>query len=267
MATLKAIALAIVLAIALALALPSLAQSPSFAEVCESQEIPTRAEYESNAVAYADNFCALATYAPHRAARQFNSMIRLVRAHDNPNRLYWDRRFEPDDWDYPIQLLRPWMIEQGYGIRWLKEPAFGVRGEFTTIAFVANAIPSYYEDDWQPTFTLRIEDLGRIQERRPTVRYYAVYFTWGRNESRLWATILAPNSRRYRFGRGEFNAFDATMTTQGVQGALDCLEDRDPVFLANPSACDFTVDFDTVFGDGPARGLAAYDGETPALLE
>ena len=53
------------------------AQSPSFAEVCETQDIPTRAEYESNPVPYADNFCALATYAPHRAARQFNSMVAL----------------------------------------------------------------------------------------------------------------------------------------------------------------------------------------------
>ena len=67
-----------------ALAATSADAQPSLAEVCRDADMPTRAEYESNAIAYADSFCALATYAPQRAARQFNSMIALVRSHNNP---------------------------------------------------------------------------------------------------------------------------------------------------------------------------------------
>lgn len=86
----KNIVTTVLATLAVLLGASAFAQSPSFAEVCESQDIPTRAEYESNPLPYADNFCALATYAPHRAARQFNSMIALVRAHNNPNRFYWE---------------------------------------------------------------------------------------------------------------------------------------------------------------------------------
>lgn len=112
----RAIATTLVAMLAVVLAAAAFAQTPSFASVCEGVEIPTSAEYESNAVAYADSFCALATYAPHRAARQFDSMIKLVRAHNNPNRYYWDPRVEPDT--KHIQLLRPWMAEQGWWLQW-----------------------------------------------------------------------------------------------------------------------------------------------------
>ena len=88
---------------------------PTLAEVCQDAAMPTRAEYEANATAYADNFCVLATYAPHRAARQFDSMVSLVRAHNNPNRHYWDRRVEPTA-EY-LQLLRPWMADRNWGVR------------------------------------------------------------------------------------------------------------------------------------------------------
>ena len=83
---------------------------PSLAEVCQDADMPTRAEYDDDPTAYADNFCALAMYAPNRAARQFDSMVSLVRAHNNPNRHYWDRRYEPTA-EY-LQLLRPWMAER-----------------------------------------------------------------------------------------------------------------------------------------------------------
>ena len=83
----------------------------SLADICATVELPTRAEYDSNVVGYADNFCALATYAPNRAASQLNKTVSLVRATNNPNRFYWDPKVEPDA-DY-IQLLRPWMVEQG----------------------------------------------------------------------------------------------------------------------------------------------------------
>ena len=98
-------------ALAAVLAAFAFGQSPSLAEVCEGQSIPTRAEYEGNAAGYADNFCALATYAPHRAARQFNSMVALVRAQNNPNRHYFDPKAGSPPGIY-IQLLRPWMAEQ-----------------------------------------------------------------------------------------------------------------------------------------------------------
>ena len=104
-------AIAILLA---ALAATSADAQPSLAEVCRDADMPTRAEHESNAIAYADNFCALATYDPHRAARQFDSMIALVRAHNNPNRHYWDRRFEPTA--EHLQLLRPWMADRNWQV-------------------------------------------------------------------------------------------------------------------------------------------------------
>lgn len=83
----------------------------SLADICATVELPTMAEYEGNAGAYADNFCALATYAPQRAASQLNKTISLVRATNNPNRFYWDPKIEPTA-EY-IQLLRPWMVDQG----------------------------------------------------------------------------------------------------------------------------------------------------------
>lgn len=83
----------------------------SLADICATVELPTMAEYEGNAGAYADNFCALAAYAPQRAASQLNKTISLVRATNNPNRFYWDPKIEPTA-EY-IQLLRPWMAEQG----------------------------------------------------------------------------------------------------------------------------------------------------------
>lgn len=95
--------------IAFAFSAPTWAQS--LADICATVELPTMAEYESNAGAYADNFCALATYAPQRAASQLNKTISLVRATNNPNRFYWDPKVEPTA-EY-IQLLRPWMVEQG----------------------------------------------------------------------------------------------------------------------------------------------------------
>lgn len=107
----KNIVTTVLATLAVLLGASAFAQSPSFAEVCESQDIPTVAEYESNPGAYADNFCALATYAPQRAARQLNSMIALVRRHNNPNRYYFDPKTGSPPGLY-IQLLRSWMAEQ-----------------------------------------------------------------------------------------------------------------------------------------------------------
>lgn len=111
---------ATVAALLTALLATSAAAQPSLAEVCRDVDMPTRAEYESNAIAYADNFCALATYAPHRAARQFDSMVSLVRAHNNPNSHYWDRRFEPTA--EHLQLLRPWMADRNWQVVRLRPP-------------------------------------------------------------------------------------------------------------------------------------------------
>ena len=251
----RTIATTLAAMLAVLLALPAFGQTASLARVCESAGIPTRAQYDSNPGAYADNFCALATYAPHRAARQFNSMITLVRAHDNPNRLYWDRRFEPDDWTRPIQLLRPWMTEQNYGIRWLKAPQFGVEGEFTRIAFVANADDN--EDSWRPTFTLRIEDRGhRNPATRPTLRYYRTYLSWNGRERRLHATHLGNSIYRYRFDRGDWSNLDATLTTTGVHIVLDCLEDQ--LVLSGANSCDVTIDHN-------ALGVGAIDHNALSL--
>lgn len=73
------------LAMALALALCGLAQAGLLDAICDAAEdVPTRREY--NAVEHADNFCALALYEPHKAARQLNRAVAHVRAANNPNR-------------------------------------------------------------------------------------------------------------------------------------------------------------------------------------
>ena len=54
----------------------------------------------------ADDFCKLAHNQPHKARRQLNKAVALVRATLNPNRFYLTDYGHPDIY---IQLLRPWM--------------------------------------------------------------------------------------------------------------------------------------------------------------
>ena len=122
-----------------ALAVTHANAQPSLAEICEHVAIPTGAEYANNPAAYADNFCALATYAPQRAARQFNSMIALIRTHNNPNRFYWDPRVEPNA-EQHIQLLRPWMRQEGWrNYRWFDHGGYAVGCPATNSARPCNA--------------------------------------------------------------------------------------------------------------------------------
>ena len=257
MATAKKIALAI----ALALALPSLAQSLSFAQVCESVDIPTRAEYESNPGDYADNFCALATYAPHRAARQFDSMIKLVRAHNNPNRFYWDPRIEPAT--EHIQLLRPWMAEQDW---WLQWPTFALPISRQGSSYFG---VRYFEADQrrkaQPTPTFILE-LGRSGQ----------YGRGGTEDKRYWAVLrghfddVPPDGKvayllaeSGGFWGGDLNEYRITLVherpnsyyapagvlTAALHEALDCL--ADPAMLEdwNFEGCEVTIEADRRWQD------------------
>ena len=56
----------------------------------------------------ADDFCKLAHNQPHKARRQLNKAVALVRAANNRNRRYFDARQGSQQGAY-IQLLRPWM--------------------------------------------------------------------------------------------------------------------------------------------------------------
>ena len=253
--------IAITLAAMLAVALATSAFAQSFAQVCEGQGIPTRAEYESNVIAYADNFCALATYEPHKAARQFNSMIEVVRGQNNPNRLYWDRRVEPDDQYTFTQLLRPWMAEQNYAIKWLKAPTFGTVGELATFGFVANA--SEFEDLWAPTLTLRIEDRGllyadRTTNARPLTRYYSAYFTFNGRRQTL-GLDLEDDVWRWRFGRRTWDHMDASLLKFGIEGVLDCLEDPVVFASADIGPCNIAEERKGYDDEGSHNGVMSKD--------
>lgn len=87
------------------------AQDFSLSRICEGADVPTEQEYTDNPIAHADNFCALALYAPANAKAQLDKMIRTTRAQENRNRHY----FDPKHGGKPglfIQLLRPWMREE-----------------------------------------------------------------------------------------------------------------------------------------------------------
>ena len=76
-------------------------------------ETATESEYRANPNAYADDFCALARYDGHKAARQLSKAVGMVRRFTNPNRYYFDpRRGGVETGGEYIQLLRPWMIEE-----------------------------------------------------------------------------------------------------------------------------------------------------------
>ena len=235
---------------AVALGATAVAQSPSFAEVCETQEIPTRAEYESNATAYADNFCALATYAPHRAARQFNSMVALVRSRNNPNRLYWDPRAEP--YSEHIQLLRPWMAERGYVLRWVNsgevhEPVFHDLGSSGWVPLPHDhlATVAYHDRQDGRDIELTIRATGYTNE--PPINFYQVKLVWadGVHEAYLDGEHIDGNLIRLTLATGTPTLTSRRLrsceVTAGVQAVLDCLGDP-AVFDSNGAGCDVTAE-------------------------
>ena len=56
--------------------------------VCPADVLPSERDYRANPRGYADDFCALAAYEPHKVKRQFDSMVRANRARNNKNRIY-----------------------------------------------------------------------------------------------------------------------------------------------------------------------------------
>ena len=256
----RTIATTLAAMLAVLLGASAFGQSPSFAQVCESQTIPTRAEYDSNPGAYADNFCALATYAPHRAARQFNSMIALVRAHNNPNRFYWDPRIEPGR-DY-IQLLRPWMAEQGW---WIGHQYNLDRNDsFRTIANVY-----YFTADQRG---LSVRDRGysiHLLLDVPSyyggsgVSSYRARFSWGDDQQHfetLYVDRIGDTQQwRFRLGRGGETQMTADLIRAGVHFALDCLSDT-VVFHTGAEDCDTIIDFGSSGSSGEQVLAVADDG-------
>ena len=251
----KAIATTLAAMIAVLLATSAFGQSPSFAQVCESQTIPTRAEYDSNPGAYADNFCALATYAPHRAARQFNSMIALVRTHNNPNRFYWDPRV-PGNGNQPyIQLLRPWMAEQDWWITWPSAPGFDTVAQFAFFEADQRALGR----DRRYSAFLRIYSEG--YESYTAYKWYRAWLWWGSGYSdNIYVDRIGDtNQWRFRIGRGGSHSMTADLIRAGVHFALDCLSDT-VVFHTGAEDCDTIIDFGSSGSSGEQVLAVADDG-------
>ncbi len=76
----------------------------------ERGETATETEYRADPGAHSDDFCALARFDAHKAARQLSKSIRIVRRFENRNRYYFDPRRHGST-EY-IQLLRPWMADE-----------------------------------------------------------------------------------------------------------------------------------------------------------
>ena len=235
----KNIATTVLATLAVLLGASAFAQSPSFAEVCESQDIPTVAEYESNPGAYADNFCALATYAPQRAARQLNSMIALVRAHNNPNRFYWNPRIE-SGLEY-IQLLRPWMAEQGWWIEWDNNPkSYPQNLEVRYFTADQRELPkrertAVFRLFMYPPQSATPEDVANNRDEygyKVYIRFPSPLFATGdeRNHGYIQAWrhdlsgfLMPPN--QYRVSIGQFHDMTAEVLSAAVPFVLDCLAD------------------------------------------
>ena len=103
---------AIVTCLAIALGATSASAQGLLDAICDDAlrhgETATDAEYRSDPLAHADDFCALARFEPYKAARQLSKVAGLNRRFNNRNRHYFDpRRGDPQG--LYIQLLRPWM--------------------------------------------------------------------------------------------------------------------------------------------------------------
>ncbi len=216
---------------------------PNLAEVCRDVDMPTRAEYESNAIAYADNFCALATYEPHRAARQFDSMIALIRAHNNPNRHYWDRRFEPTA--EHLQLLRPWMADRNWQVVRLRPP-YWIPHALLFAVDNARGQPEY-DGDGRPRAYVHMVITGGVVFP-PHMPRYSVSFdrggAWPRR-SGLRAAITRSGNQEYinfttdlafyeEFEMGNEDLVSTTSETIArlVHSALDCLGKDNGIYEA-----------------------------------
>ena len=77
----------------------------------DSGETATEAQYATNPLAYADDFCALANFNKIAAARQLSKAVAQVRSANNRNRFYFDPKMGAEPGLY-VQLLRPWMKAQ-----------------------------------------------------------------------------------------------------------------------------------------------------------
>ena len=155
---------------------PASTWAQSLADICATETLPTMAEYESNPTAYADNFCALATYAPQRAASQLNKTVSLVRQANNPNRHYFDPKSGVSAGTY-IQLLRPWMTAAGWRVR-------------QTRLNDNSEVSAYFFSPFDNNFHLGVSSYGvddhpGTNEYRPSIQIYAGNNAW------LWYGIAA----------------------------------------------------------------------------
>ena len=96
----------------------------------EHGETTTETEYRADPKAHADDFCALARFEPHKAARQLSKSTIINRRFDNSNRFYFDPRL--GNYNKPgvyIQILSPeWPAS--YSVHRINETRFKIVYEY-----------------------------------------------------------------------------------------------------------------------------------------
>ena len=115
----------------IALALSAGAFGHEIESICRGAvgtEVPTRAEYEADRNAHADNFCAALLYNPAVVIGQLGKVLKTNRAWANPNRHYFNPKLNPNT-DY-IQILRPWMAGAGWAVYRNEDTEYGTPGYF-----------------------------------------------------------------------------------------------------------------------------------------
>ena len=219
----------------------------------------------------ADDWCKLAYHQPHKARRQLSKAVSLVRTENNPNRFYWDPRIEPGA-DY-IQLLRPWMAEQGWWIQWPRYASdlyhlnSGIPDSGFTLRYFTADQRNLPASELGPTFTLHLYLIGDgfVPRNFIDAYQYHVYLRGhfgqteiiynddgsrrgSRNGKIAYVTADQngePNQYRIALG-GEFisasrNRLTARVVTAAVHSVLDCLN---PAMIEdwNFEDCEATIE-------------------------
>ena len=196
--------------IALAAALAAFhAGAQTLSDVCGAAD-PADPDYDIadyDPLRDADDFCKLARHEPHKARRQFNKAVAMVRRFSNPNRFYFDPRHGADAGF--IQLRRDWMAEAGWEV--------ARYGEFDSWQRVRFRDSGGDEDVFFITLTREVyEEEPVLFADTPRYRALVTNTSWFNFERELY--LSGSNGR---------TKVSASETKRRVESLLDCLGDRD----------------------------------------
>ena len=181
----------------------------TLSDVCDATD-PADPDYDIadyDPLRDADDFCKLAQHEPHKARRQFNKAVAMVRRFSNPNRFYFDPRHGADAGF--IQLRRDWMAEAGWMVRHFGEFDSGQRVRFRD--------SGGNESDFFITLTREIyEEEPALIADTPRYRALVTNTSWFNAERAL-----------YLSGQNGQIKVSASETKRRVESLLDCLGDRD----------------------------------------